>query len=166
LTVPILREMTPGDASLVARLTREAWAGIVAPDSSGHRESEERVLKDLAHGGGLVMEIDGQAVGSVRWHAEPFWWTIMRLGIVPPYRGRGLSTWLTNEVLMRAARAGVQELRLAVRTDQPALLKYYERLGFTVDRSLDYPQRNPHNPAPLVLRRPVLDSGPRMGVDA
>lgn len=164
--IPVLREMTAADAALVARLTRESWAGIVAADSSGHSEDEGRVLRDLEHGGGLVMEIDGQPAGSVRWHDDGLWWTVKRLGVVPPYRGRGYSSWLMGEVLVRAHRAGAQELRLAVRTDQPALLRYYQLQGFVLDASLHYEQRNPDNPPPLVLRRPVLDSGPRLGVEA
>ena len=163
--IPTLRDATPDDATLVARLTREAWAGIVAPDSTGHREDEARVLRDLETGGGLIMEIDGEPVGSVRWHALPDEgaWEVKRLGLLPAHRGRGLSTWLMNEVTNRAAASGVEDLRVAVRTDQPALVRYYERMGYVLEPDLEYSGANPDNPPPVVLRRLLSPRGPRVG---
>ncbi len=148
-----LRDARPEDAELLAHLTREAWAGKVAPDSSGHRETPERVRADLASGGGLVMELGGEPVGSVRWRALPEAWEVMRLGLLPAYRGRGLSTWLMNELTYRALTGGAPELRLAVRTDQPRLAEYYEGLGFAADPGLEYSRANPDNPPPVVMRK-------------
>jgi len=41
------------DASAIAQMIRTAWAGKVAPDSSGHQETAEKVRADLEKGYGL-----------------------------------------------------------------------------------------------------------------
>lgn len=170
--IPRLRNATPEDAELIARLTREAWAGRVAPDSSGHFESAEKVARDLAEGGGIVMEIGGEPVGSVRWfpvfvtledgsRAGPVAWEIARLGLLPAYRGRGLSTWLMNELTIRATTHGIEELRLAVREDQPQLMRWYERQGFFIDPTITYAHTYPHSKAKPVSMRKYLFDRPR-----
>lgn len=162
--IPVLRDATTADAALVARLTREAWAGRVAADSSGHHEAEARVIEDLAAGGGLVMEVAGEPAGSVRWRDRGSHWEVVRLGLRPAFRGRGLGTWLLNEVALRAHLANADELRAAVRHDQPALAAWYERQGYVRDPSLAYSRANPDNPPPVVLRRPLHPVAPVRGV--
>lgn len=173
--IPTLRTATLEDAELIARLTREAWAGRVAPDSSGHFESAEKVERDLAEGGGIIMEVGGEPVGSVRWfpvfvrledgsRAGPVAWEIARLGLLPAYRGRGLSTWLMNEVTMRATINGIEELRLAVRDDQLQLIRWYERQGFFIDPSITYGHAYPHSKAkPVPMRKYLFTRGPSKG---
>ncbi|MET0321862.1 MAG: GNAT family N-acetyltransferase, partial [Duganella sp.] len=63
----IVREASQDDARLIAELTRAAWAGKVSVTSSGHRETAVIVAEHLRDGGGFVLEVDQQAVGSVRW---------------------------------------------------------------------------------------------------
>ena len=162
--IPIVRDASPADAPLIARLTREAWAGRVAPDSSGHRESETRVLEDLAAGGGLVLEVGGEPAGSLRWRDHGTYWEVARLGLLPAFRGRGLSTWLLNEVALRAHASMASELRAAVRADQPALAAWYERMGYVPDASLAYSRANPDNEPPLVLRRSLQPVTPARGI--
>ena len=42
---------------------------------------------------------------------------------------------------MRATARGIEELRLAVRTDEPGLLEFYKRQGFFVDDTISIPVR-------------------------
>ncbi len=183
--IPTLREATLDDAELIARLTRACWVG--KPEgSSGHFESAEKVRKDLTEGEGIVMELSGVPVGSVRYFpvresnqsgayitapvvpgayitapvvpgAYVTALEIGRLGILPEHRGRGLSTWLMNEITMRATLRGIQELRLAVRTDEPGLLEYYKRQGFFEDASISYSHANPNSPKPIAMRKYLFD---------
>src|SRR5438045_883386 len=121
----IVREAGIDDAQLIADLTRAAWAGKVAVTSSGHCETAARVLQHLQHGGGFILMTGETAIGSVRWHpldSEPNVWEIMRMGVLPAYRGEHLSQHLLEAVIHRAQIADVSELRLAVRADQPRLL--------------------------------------------
>lgn len=152
----LVREAQREDASLIAALTRAAWAGKVAASSSGHREGVERVLRDLQHGGGFILLRDDEPIGSVRWvplESEPDVWEIMRMGVVPAFRGEHLSQHLLEAVIHHAQASDVTELRLGVRADQARLLDLYAAYGFELAPELEYAHANPLEPAPNVMRR-------------
>lgn len=152
----VVREATLDDAQLIAELTRAAWAGKVAVTSSGHRETAVRVLQDLQSGGGFILLRDDEEIGSVRWaplESEPDVWEIMRMGVLPSYRGEHLSQHLLEAVIHRALAADVRELRLGVRADQERLLDLYSAFGFELAPEIEYTHANPLEPAPMVMRR-------------
>jgi ribosomal protein S18 acetylase RimI-like enzyme len=152
----LVREAKAGDAQLIADLTRSAWIDRVAPTSSGHLESMERVLRDLQHGGGFVLQKHDRPIGSVRWlpvDHEPHVWEILRMGILPACRGERLSQHLLEAVIHRAQAADIDELRLAVRSDQSRLLDLYAAYGFELAPELEYSHANPREPSPTVMRR-------------
>ena len=152
----LVREAGPEDAELIAELTRISWADKVAPSSSGHREDIARVLHDLRTGGGFLLLVNDQAVGSVRWlrhDYEPSVRDIVRMGVLPAYRGAGLSQHLLEAVIHHALAEEVNELRLAVRTDQSRLVDLYAAFGFELAPGLEYSHANPQEPAPLMMRK-------------
>jgi ribosomal protein S18 acetylase RimI-like enzyme len=152
----VVREASLEDAQLIADLTRAAWAGKVAVTSSGHRETAVRVLQDLQNGGGFILLRDDAAIGSTRWapiESEPDVWEIMRMGVLPEYRGEHLSQHLLEAVIHRALAADIGELRLCVRADQERLLDLYSAFGFELAPELEYTHANPLEPAPMVMRR-------------
>jgi ribosomal protein S18 acetylase RimI-like enzyme len=152
----LVREANADDAQLIADLTRAAWAGKVTVTSSGHRETAVRVLHDLQEGGGFILMADERAVGSVRWapvDSEPDVWEIMRMGVLPADRGECLSQHLLEAVIHRAQASDINELRLAVRSNQPRLLDLYAAFGFEVAPEVEYTHANPLEPAPTVMRR-------------
>lgn len=156
----IIREAGLDDAQLLADLTRAAWCDKVAVTSSGHRETAVQVLQDLQHGGGLLLLVDGQPAGSVRWlpqESDSDVWDILRMGILPAYRGRNLSQHLLEAVIHCAQEANVRELHLAVRSDQPRLMDLYSAYGFELAPELEYAHANPLEPSPYVMRR-TLDN--------
>ncbi|XLZ70797.1 GNAT family N-acetyltransferase [Massilia sp. SR12] len=152
----IVREATAEDASLIAELTRKAWAGKVHVTSSGHRETAVNVADNLRDGGGFIL-LDGETpVGSVRWlplDGYPDVWEILRMGVLASYRGTNLSQHLLEAVIHHALAIGIEELRLAVRNDQPKLIDFYTAYEFTLAEELEYSHANPLEPAPLVMRR-------------
>jgi ribosomal protein S18 acetylase RimI-like enzyme len=152
----LIREADFDDAELMAELTRAAWANKVAATSSGHRETAMKVTQDLQQGGGFILLVDEQLAGAVRWlplDAETDIWEILRMSVLPAYRGNSLSQHLLEAVIHRALSASVSELRLAVRADQPRLLDLYAAYGFEVAPELEYTHANPSEPAPIVMRR-------------
>lgn len=152
----LVREATLDDAQLIADLTRAAWAGKVAVSSSGHRETAVRVRLDLQIGGGFILLKDEEPIGSVRWapvESEPDVWEIMRMGVLPAHRGEHLSQHLLEAVIHRAQESDVDELRLAVRSDQERLLDLYAAFGFELAPELEYTHANPLEPSPTVMRR-------------
>lgn len=157
----IIREASFDDAQLLADLTRAAWSGKVAVTSSGHRETAVQALQHLQQGGGLIMLVDGEPVGSVRWlplDAESDVWDIVRMGILPSQRGQNLSQHLLEAVIHVAQEANVRELRLAVRHDQPRLMDLYSAYGFELAPELEYAHANPLERPPMVMRRVLQDN--------
>lgn len=152
----VVRAASDDDASLIAELTRAAWDGMVAASSSGHGETPARVARHLREGGGFVLLADEVAVGSVRWAPHDHdagVWEILRMGVLPAYRGSNLSQYLLEAVIHHALAGAVQELRLAVRSDQPKLLDFYAAFEFELAEELEYSHANPAEPAPGIMRR-------------
>nr|WP_217344216.1 GNAT family N-acetyltransferase [Noviherbaspirillum sp. L7-7A]MBV0878343.1 GNAT family N-acetyltransferase [Noviherbaspirillum sp. L7-7A] len=152
----VLREATLADAPLLAELTRSAWRQTVAVTSSGHRETAVQVAEHLQHGGGFILLIDEQPAGAVRWlpvDGAADVWQILRMGVLPDYRGRHLSQHLLEAVLHHAQSCGVEELRLAVRAEQTRLVHLYAAYGFELAPELEYGLANPVEPPPVVMRR-------------
>ncbi|MDO8651242.1 MAG: GNAT family N-acetyltransferase [Undibacterium sp.] len=152
----LIREATPEDAQLIAHLTRACWHDKVAAGSSGHHEALERVTLDLQQGGGFVLLINEEPAGSVRWlpmEADRDTWEMLRMGVLPAFRGTGLSQHLLEAVIHHAQTTGIAELRLGVRVDQPRLLDLYAAYHFEMAPELEYSHANPDEPAPHVMRR-------------
>lgn len=152
----LIREAGLDDAQLLADLTRACWAGKVALSSSGHRESAAGVAQQLRAGGGFLLLIDRATVASVRWlplETEPRIWEIIRMGVLPAWRGKNLSQQLLEAVIHHALAGQVDELRMGVRADQPRLLDLYAAHGFELAPELEYSHANPTEPAPTVMRR-------------
>ncbi|KQV79849.1 GNAT family acetyltransferase [Massilia sp. Root351] len=152
----VVREATDDDAKLIAELTRAAWAGKVSVTSSGHRETAVLVTQHLRDGGGFILLVDDVPVGSVRWlplETETHIWEILRMGVLPAWRGKNISQHLLEAVIHHGLETGVEELRMAVRADQPKLIDFYTAFEFELAEELEYTHANPLEPAPFVMRR-------------
>jgi GNAT superfamily N-acetyltransferase len=158
MTTISLRLASIDDAQLIADLTRACWLNTVAANSAGHQESAEKVKSHLQHGGGFILLEQQQPIGSVRWlrsAATPDMMELARMGLLPAWRGKNLATYLLQAVLEQAQRDNVNELRLAIRSDQPRLLDFYAGFGFKLAPDLNYSHANPLLPAPFVMRRSI-----------
>jgi GNAT superfamily N-acetyltransferase len=152
----VVREATLDDAPLIAELTRAAWAGKVSVTSSGHRETAVLVAEHLRTGGGFVLLVDEVAVGSVRWlplDDAADVWEICRMGVLPALRGQNISQHLLEAVIHHGLASGIEEMRLAVRSDQPQLIDFYSAYAFELAEELEYSHANPLEAPPLVMRR-------------
>jgi ribosomal protein S18 acetylase RimI-like enzyme len=151
----VLREASLDDAQLLADLTRAAWRDTVAVTSSGHRETALQAAAQLQRGGAFILMVDDMPAGSVRWlpqEGDDHVWEILRMGVLPAYRGHQLSQHLLEAVVHHAQGCGVEELRLAVRADASRLLDLYAAHGFELAPELDYAHANPLEPMPMVMR--------------
>lgn len=152
----VVRQASDNDAALIAGLTRAAWAGKVSVTSSGHRETAVLVSQHLRDGGGFVLLVDDIPVGSMRWlpvETASHIWEILRMGVLPAWRGSNISQHLLEAVIHHGLETGVEELRLAVRADQPKLIGFYSAYEFELAEELEYSHANPLEPAPFVMRR-------------
>lgn len=78
----------------------------------------------------LVAQVGGEAVGNAQltvWGQEG---EIGSLVVGQSYRRRGLATQLLTELIAEAARRELAALEISVCECQPAILAFYERLGF------------------------------------
>ncbi|MEY4730694.1 MAG: hypothetical protein RL020_1852 [Pseudomonadota bacterium] len=152
-----IRLATYADADLIARITRDAWKNTVSEESGAHRDNADSVLHDLQAGGGLIASINDQAVASLRWfNLDTTTRELKRMGVLAEYRGQGVAQKLMTEAIQIAKQDGVADLRLAVRVDQPQLVKAYELIGFRIDDTLIYSHANPLSPPPVVMRLALL----------
>ncbi len=152
-----IRRAEFSDADLIARITREAWKNKVSIESGAHRETQESVLHDLQSGGGLIANINNEAIASMRWfNLDTTSRELKRMGVIAEYRGNGVAQKLMAEAIQIAKQEGITDLRLAVRVDQPQLVRAYELIGFCVDGTLIYSHANPLSPPPVVMRLALI----------
>jgi ribosomal protein S18 acetylase RimI-like enzyme len=78
----------------------------------------------------LVAEVDGQAVGNVQLTVWGQTGEIGSLVVAPAFRLQGLGWKLVSETISLARQKGLASLEIAVRQDQPAILAFYQKLGF------------------------------------
>lgn len=153
-----VRRAAVEDALAIAGLIRQAWASRVAADSSGHRETADKVRADLEKGLGWVALEGEKIVATVRMTPHPAQagvCEIKKLAVLPEYRKQGIGPRLL-ELLEREAKAqGIREIRLGVRHDQPRLVEWYASLGYVHDPALGYSSPNPLTPPPFVLYKEV-----------
>jgi ribosomal protein S18 acetylase RimI-like enzyme len=78
----------------------------------------------------LVAEVDGEVVG----HAQLTVWgeagEIGSLVVAAGFRRQGLARQLIAALLAEAEARGLAELEIGVQQDQPAVVDFYQRLGF------------------------------------
>ena len=133
-----VRSATPDDVSFLTDVVVVATrAQGRLPDDFGEEEfradfadwTNEQV-QGLAEGSETcVIEIDGERAGRLRLvqaddHAE-----LAGIQLLPTHQGRGIGTYLIEQFLVEARRAGLVP-RVSVEKDNPRARALYERLGF------------------------------------
>jgi ribosomal protein S18 acetylase RimI-like enzyme len=96
----------------------------------------------------LWLDTDGSVIGMAMLGVRGDRGWVGGFGIAKPFRGRGLSHQLIQDVIVRAGAIGLREVGLEVITTNAAAIRTYERAGFTHRRDLLILLRRP---APLTL---------------
>jgi RimJ/RimL family protein N-acetyltransferase len=125
----------PGFNAAVDAVARERRyiALLEGPPISG---SETFVRSILSGAGAQVVAVDDQqhVVGwcdIVRMRLEGFHHRgHLGMGLLPPYRGRGLGRELAVATIERAKRMGMERIELEVFASNTLAIRLYERLGF------------------------------------
>ena len=81
---------------------------------------------------------------------------LMRIAVLPEYRGRGYSRKLMERLEESARAAGAQELTLEVRESNEAALHLYKSCGFRVEAVRKDYYRNPKENALILWKRGFL----------
>jgi predicted N-acetyltransferase YhbS len=145
-------------AADVHRLTQAAFGpyGALEPPSGAVVESVERVVADLAAGGGAVAERDGVAVGCLRWRPRPDGdMYVARVAVVPGEQGSGIGRALMAWAEGEARRRAFEGVAVGVRIALPANLAYFRRLGYEVTG--EHSHEGFDQPTWLSLRKQISD---------
>jgi len=107
------------------------------------RFSEDQIeyLVTEAHATILVMELDGEMVGSayLLWRKNLAVGRLYNIAVTPRIQGKGLGTQLLKECELEAARRRCDVLSLEVRSDNLSAIAFYEKHGYKIEDTLpDY----------------------------
>jgi RimJ/RimL family protein N-acetyltransferase len=121
-----LRNYQPPDyARMMALWEASGW-------EPGMNDTEE-VLRERAReprGFLLVVEKEGQIIGTVMGQLDRRWGWIQRLAVHPEHRRQGIGRLLTQEAERRLAAMEAYRLVLLTRGDNPAAVGLYAGLGY------------------------------------
>ncbi len=157
-----------GNATLVARLVREAWLDTVDPRSSGHHTTGDDIAVALERGGSaIVARLDHVPIGCVLAvpSADGTTVEVAKLSVLPTHRGRGLAAKLLDEAARFAFGLRAHRLLLAVSAYQPRLVAFYAGHGFVVAPNEVYASASPNSPTPIVMTRTPAVGPAEGGVD-
>jgi ribosomal protein S18 acetylase RimI-like enzyme len=82
----------------------------------------------------LVVRSNQQVVGHLQLIADGTQWEIKSLAVIDRERGQGIGTALVRAALSRACAASAQRVVVATATADVDNLRFYQRLGFRMDR--------------------------------
>jgi ribosomal-protein-alanine N-acetyltransferase len=149
-----LRPLGVFDLDLAAALHRDAFAAL------GETAWSRRDLAELLASpgvAGLVLEVQGRAVGFALWRRAADEAELLTLAVSPAHRRRGAGRYAVEAVAARAREAGARHLFLEVGSDNPAARALYDTMWFvTVGRRAAYYRRLAGPAADAVVMRLAL----------
>ncbi len=101
------------------------------PPTSALSETLETVGSELEQYGGLVVQLDGEPVGSLIFETVGACLGLRRFGVLPAAQGSGVANALIRAAEARAAERGHRGLRVVARVELPATIAFWEHAGFT-----------------------------------
>ena len=82
---------------------------------------------------GLLAYVNGQPAGAFWWYEEQGGIFLSLLGVLAPFRNKGVGRWMICERLQDSYERGYQFVILNVLTDNVDAIRLYRRLGFTCE---------------------------------
>jgi N-acetylglutamate synthase-like GNAT family acetyltransferase len=141
----VIREAKPNDVRLLADLIREAFQtvadrfGLTPENSPTHPSNCAPAWTLAAFKKGVryfIAEAGGEASGCVALERTgPEVCYLERLAVLPRFRRQGLGQALVRHTLSQARVWGASRVELGLIAQQSELLRFYERLGFTLLRT-------------------------------
>lgn len=101
----------------------------------------------------LIETPTGHAAGYANFRFLAGEGELMRIAVLPEYRGRGYARKLMERLDISAARHGAADLTLEVRAGNEAALKLYESCGFKTEAVRRGYYSNPTEDAKIMWRR-------------
>jgi len=162
-----IRRADVSDIATVQRLAHRIWhdhyPGIITREQIDYmlergysREALSPFATDPTRGLALADD-DGETVGFAAWYpqGEPATMKLDKLYVLPARHGRGIGRALIEHVASAARRSGCRTLILNVNRDNVGAVRAYERCGFAVRESGDFPIGNGFLMQDYVMARPL-----------
>jgi ribosomal protein S18 acetylase RimI-like enzyme len=133
----VLRSYLPPDREGLVRL----WSvcGLVRPWNDPDRDINRKLARDPENL--LVVEHDGEVVGSVMVGYEGHRGWVNYLAVHPDHQGRGFGRRLMERAEEILGQLGCAKVNLQVRSSNEAAIGFYRRIGYSVDDSVSMGRR-------------------------
>ena len=118
------------DYAAAIHLWEMAGPGVHVSRSDAPAELHKKLARDPDLF--LIAEVDGRLAGTVLGGFDGRRGMVYHLAVDAAQRGRGLATALMTELENRLRAKGCLKCYLMVDTDTPAVLGFYQRLGWDV----------------------------------
>ena len=154
-----VRSACAADGILIEALTRRIWTVRVSPEPTVFRETPASVSAQLASGGGVLLENEGEIIGSGRFVRVPGpggqgnWIEIKRIGVLPAFQKQGLGAVILHALEDMGREIGAEGAQLAIRADQPRLIVFYPGLDYLPSDDVELTTHNPCSPPPFGMRK-------------
>jgi ribosomal protein S18 acetylase RimI-like enzyme len=145
-----IRVVDAGQAPLVRSLMLAGFAQLadLDPPSSALWETDDDVAAAINRGGAAVAWLGAAPVGTVRWEPEDGWIYISRLAVIPEARRKGVASALMTAAEAGAARFGLHEAQVEMRSVLTGNQALFRGLGYEVA----WIRPHPRNPASTTVR--------------
>jgi ribosomal protein S18 acetylase RimI-like enzyme len=133
----VVRSYLPPDREGLVRL----WSvcGLVRPWNDPDRDIDRKLARDPENL--LVVEHDGELVGSLMVGYEGHRGWVNYLAVHPDHQGRGLGRKLMERAEELLGKLGCAKVNLQVRSSNEAAIGFYRRIGYSVDDSVSMGRR-------------------------
>ena len=113
--------------------------GLIRPQNDPHRDIARKLRVNPEWF--LVGERDGRLVAAVMAGYEGHRGWINYLAVAPTQRRAGLGRAIMAEAEHLLRAAGCPKINLQVRPDNPGVIAFYEKIGFTVEGAISLGRR-------------------------
>ena len=128
----IIRKARQDESAKLASLEQELFSEVNYPISYGsfYYHTKNNLL--------YVVEVESKLVAYILVLVKRKNANIFSLGVLPAFRGQGISNTLLNAALKEVSVLGFTHVTLEVRTDNPSAIALYKKFGFTITEEIPY----------------------------
>lgn len=119
---------------------------LTRPWNDPNRDIDRKLARDAENL--LVLEEDGELIGSVMVGYEGHRGWINYLAVHPAHRRQGLGRLLMDEAETRLRGLGCPKVNLQVRNSNEAAREFYRQIGYTFDEAVSFGKRLEHDAQP------------------
>ena len=127
------------------RLVR-IWEESGLPYKPAGRDKKENIAREISRPNAvfLVVEKDGQLVGSAFGTHDGRKGWINRVAVIPAFRRRGIAAFLVRELERRISGMGMGIIACLIEEWNEESMKFFEKIGYTCHKDIFYFTKRRH----------------------